>query len=82
MQVVTLYYRAPELLLGAPFYTSAVDVWSIGCIFAELVNFEPLFKADCEVRLNARHAMLAEWPGALCQGVDTCTPHLRPEKGC
>lgn len=34
--VVTLWYRAPELLLGAKHYTTAVDVWSLGCIFAEL----------------------------------------------
>lgn len=35
--VVTLWYRAPELLLGAKHYTTAVDVWSLGCIFAELL---------------------------------------------
>eukprot|EP00873_Tetraselmis_striata_P014501 jgi/Tetstr1/434765/TSEL_023816.t1 len=35
--VVTLYYRAPELLLGAPDYGAPVDVWSVGCIFAELL---------------------------------------------
>ncbi|GIL99259.1 hypothetical protein Vretimale_4482 [Volvox reticuliferus] len=50
-RVVTLYYRAPELLLGAPTYTSAVDLWSVGCIMAEMVNFEPLFKADNEIGL-------------------------------
>ncbi len=49
LQVVTLYYRAPELLLGAQCYTSAVDLWSVGCILAEMVNWEPLFKADNEV---------------------------------
>jgi serine/threonine protein kinase len=50
LQVVTLYYRAPELLLGAPSYTAAVDLWSVGCIMAEMVNFEALFKSDTEVR--------------------------------
>jgi serine/threonine protein kinase len=49
-RVVTLYYRAPELLLGAANYTAAVDLWSIGCILAEMVNFTPLFKDDVEVR--------------------------------
>lgn len=34
--------RAPELLLGAKKYTTAIDMWSIGCIFGELVNKEPL----------------------------------------
>lgn len=42
-QVTTLHYRAPELLLGSQKYTSAVDIWSIGCIFAELVQRAPLF---------------------------------------
>ena len=37
--VVTLWYRAPELLLGARKYSTAVDVWSIGCIMAELLRW-------------------------------------------
>ena len=37
-EVVTLWYRAPEILLGAKGYTMAVDVWSLGCIFAEMVK--------------------------------------------
>lgn len=36
-EVVTLWYRAPEILLGSKVYTMAVDLWSLGCIFAELV---------------------------------------------
>ncbi|XP_067891848.1 cyclin-dependent kinase 2-like isoform X2 [Heterodontus francisci] len=35
-EVVTLWYRAPEILMGCKFYSTAVDVWSIGCIFAEM----------------------------------------------
>ena len=35
-QVVTLWYRAPEILLGAPEYCTPVDIWSLGCIFTEL----------------------------------------------
>lgn len=37
-QVVTLWYRAPEILLGCKYYSTAVDIWSIGCIFAEMVE--------------------------------------------
>lgn len=48
-QVVTLWYRAPEILLGAKHYSTAVDVWSAGCIFAELVTFIPLFPGDSEI---------------------------------
>lgn len=41
--VVTFWYRAPELLLGARHYNKAIDVWAIGCIFAELLTYEPIF---------------------------------------
>jgi serine/threonine protein kinase len=34
---VTLWYRAPEILLGCKYYSTAVDIWSLGCIFAEMV---------------------------------------------
>ena len=45
-QVVTLWYRAPEILLGAKHYSTPVDMWSIGCIFAEMINSRPLFPGD------------------------------------
>ncbi|KAM9972154.1 hypothetical protein ACTFIW_003511 [Dictyostelium discoideum] len=41
--VVTIWYRSPELLLGSKHYTRAVDIWAIGCIFAELITTKPLF---------------------------------------
>ena len=47
--VVTLWYRAPELLLGAERYGFAVDVWSLGCVFAELLSREPLLQGGNEV---------------------------------
>ena len=47
--VVTLWYRAPELLLGAEKYGRAVDMWSIGCIFGELLSKEPLMQGKNEV---------------------------------
>lgn len=36
-EVVTLWYRAPEILLGTKLYATGVDLWSLGCIFAEMV---------------------------------------------
>ncbi|PAV73558.1 hypothetical protein WR25_10407 isoform B [Diploscapter pachys] len=45
-EVVTQYYRAPELLMGARRYTAAVDIWSVGCIFAELLQRKILFQAQ------------------------------------
>lgn len=49
-EVVTLWYRSPEVLLGATHYSTPVDIWSIGCIFAELVRKEPLFPGDSELQ--------------------------------
>jgi cyclin-dependent kinase 8/11 len=42
--VVTIWYRAPELLLGCRHYTRAIDIWAIGCIFAELLNLNAIFQ--------------------------------------
>ncbi|OHF00605.1 hypothetical protein CORC01_04144 [Colletotrichum orchidophilum] len=47
--VVTLWYRSPELLLGARAYGKAVDMWSVGCIFGELLTREPLLQGTNEV---------------------------------
>jgi mitogen-activated protein kinase 1/3 len=43
--VTMRYYRAPELLLVNNYYSTAIDMWSVGCIFAELLNRKPLFAA-------------------------------------
>jgi serine/threonine protein kinase len=48
-EVVTLWYRAPEILLGSQAYSPSVDVWGVGCIFAELVMKSPLFPGTSEV---------------------------------
>jgi serine/threonine protein kinase len=48
-EVVTLWYRAPEILLGSPFYSLGVDVWSVGCIVAEMFTGRPLFPGDSEI---------------------------------
>ncbi|KAF1921240.1 kinase-like domain-containing protein [Ampelomyces quisqualis] len=47
--VVTLWYRAPELLLGATTYSTEIDMWSIGCIFGELVTKAPLLPGSNQV---------------------------------
>jgi len=44
--VVTRWYRAPEIMLSCQEYTKAIDVWSVGCIFAELLGSKPLFPGD------------------------------------
>ena len=48
-EVVTLWYRAPEILLGCHNYATWVDVWSIGCILAEMITGRSLFQGDSEI---------------------------------
>lgn len=44
--VVTIWYRSPDLLLGARHYTPAIDIWSVGCIMGELLYLRPMFKGE------------------------------------
>lgn len=48
-EVITLWYRAPEILLGSQSYSLPVDIWSTGCIFIEMMNKKPFFTGDCEI---------------------------------
>ena len=48
-EVLTLWYRAPEILLGCLEYNTTVDIWSIGCIFAELYTKKPLFHGEHDI---------------------------------
>ncbi|OMJ68888.1 hypothetical protein SteCoe_33525 [Stentor coeruleus] len=43
-EVQTLWYRAPEVLLGCEQYSVSIDMWSVGCIFAELMRWRPMFQ--------------------------------------
>ncbi|KAI9475056.1 hypothetical protein LPJ78_005638 [Coemansia sp. RSA 989] len=69
--VVTLWYRAPELLMGEKEYSTAVDMWSVGCIFAELFVGQPLLQGRGEIdqinRIFAACGVPTEtsWPGFL-----------------
>uniref|UniRef100_H3G9A3 Cyclin-dependent kinase 2 homolog n=1 Tax=Phytophthora ramorum TaxID=164328 RepID=H3G9A3_PHYRM len=71
-EVVTLWYRAPEILLGQEVYSPPVDIWSVGVIFAEMVSKKPLFPGDSEIdqlyRIFRRLAAFgtpneSTWPG-------------------
>ncbi|XP_049774267.1 cyclin-dependent kinase 20-like isoform X2 [Schistocerca cancellata] len=48
-QVATRWYRAPELLYGARYYTESVDLWSVGCILGELLNNSPVFRGETDI---------------------------------
>lgn len=73
--VVTIWYRAPEILLGSKHYTKAIDMWAIGCIFAELMIRTPLFpgaeKKPNEFQ-NDQLQRIAYWCGKL-------TPEIWPD---
>jgi cell division cycle 2-like protein len=67
-EVVTLWYRAPELLLGETDYSTAIDVWSMGCIFGEIIGRKPLFPGEGESDQVSKIAKLlgapseSNWP--------------------
>ncbi|KAK0255536.1 Cyclin-dependent kinase catalytic subunit [Friedmanniomyces endolithicus] len=68
-EVVTLWYRSPEILLGGRQYSTGVDMWSVGCIFAEMATRKPLFPGDGEIdEIFKIFRVLgtpteADWPG-------------------
>lgn len=68
-EVVTMWYKPPELLLGIEVYGCSLDVWAIGCIVAEMIDSTPLFAGDSEIgQLHKIFKRLgtpseAEWPG-------------------
>ncbi|XP_075745532.1 cyclin dependent kinase 11B pitslre isoform X2 [Rhipicephalus microplus] len=67
--VVTMWYRAPELLLGVKEYSTPIDMWSVGCIFGELLTMKPLFPGKSDIdQLNRIFKDLGTpsekiWPG-------------------
>lgn len=67
-EVVTLWYRSPEVLMGGRYF-AAVDVWSVGCVFAEMILGKPLFPGICEIDqlfqifLKLGTPTNSSWPG-------------------
>ncbi|ORE00148.1 CDK1 [Hepatospora eriocheir] len=49
LEIVTLWYRPPEILLGTEYYDASIDVWSLACIMYEIYTTEVLFKGDSEI---------------------------------
>ncbi|KAB0397170.1 hypothetical protein E2I00_004722, partial [Balaenoptera physalus] len=85
--VVTRWYRAPEVILNWMHYTQTVDIWSVGCIMAEMITGKTLFKgSDRILHLEpglpytcgeqARHTAQAGWVGELCSLALHCAPDL------
>ena len=61
--ICSRYYRAPELIFGATEYTAAIDIWSVGCVMAELLTGRPLFAGESGV-------------DQLVEIIKVCPPHL------
>ncbi|CAH1162969.1 unnamed protein product [Phaedon cochleariae] len=68
-QVATRWYRSPELLYGSKTYTPSVDLWSVGCIVAEMIERHPLFPGETDIEQLAivlgtlGTANEENWPG-------------------
>jgi len=68
-EVVTVWYRAPEILLGSTIYSVPIDIWSVGCVFAEMGTGAPLFAGDSEIDTIFKIFQKlgtpteADWPG-------------------
>ena len=73
-KVVTLWYRAPELLLNARTQTTAIDMWSSGCILGELLAHKPLLPGKSEI--NQLELVIGLYPSACLVLVITLTSHL------
>ncbi|PSR92901.1 Cell division control protein, partial [Actinidia chinensis var. chinensis] len=78
-RVLSPGYKAPELLIDAK-YSSPVDIWSVGCIFAEMVTHQPLFNGQCEhTAIMEMFSLLGvpneeTWPGVTSLGINLSNP--------
>ncbi|GAA6032148.1 hypothetical protein JCM8097_007097 [Rhodosporidiobolus ruineniae] len=71
--VVTVWYRSPELLLGARHYTPAIDMWSMGCIYGEMLGLRPMFKGEeAKIELGAKKGGVPFQRDQLSRVVEVC----------
>eukprot|EP00761_Pharyngomonas_kirbyi_P013254 gb/GECH01013281.1/.p1 GENE.gb/GECH01013281.1/~~gb/GECH01013281.1/.p1 ORF type:complete len:306 (+),score=55.91 gb/GECH01013281.1/:1-918(+) len=76
-EVITLWYRAPEILLGSRHYSTPVDIWSIGCIFAEMIKKDPLFPGDSEIDQLHKIFRVCGTPNEEIWPGSTSLPHFK-----
>jgi serine/threonine protein kinase len=87
-EVMTLYYRPPELILGEKVYSIGVDIWALGCTFFELFKSEVLFKVSSELELLFSicecfgYPTESSWPGfsELLRKSKFCMPNIQQKK--
>jgi len=78
-EVVTLWYRAPDVLMGSRTYSTPVDIWSVGCIFAEMANGRPLFNGSSETDQLLKIFRLLGTPDAREWPALTELPEWKPQ---
>ncbi|KAE8198274.1 hypothetical protein A4X06_0g2201 [Tilletia controversa] len=80
-EVVTLWYRAPDVLLGSRTYSTSIDVWSAGCIMAEMISGVPLFRGrDNNDQLNQILRFLGTPDEATIQRLMRDSPDVQPRQ--
>ena len=86
-EVVTLWYRSPEILLGEKHYTPSVDIWSVGCIVAEMLTGRPMFRGESQLdQVYKIFGVLGTPSGETWQGVtslpsyNSSFPTWRPQE--
>lgn len=78
-EVVTLWYRAPDVLLGSRTYSTSIDVWSAGCIMAEMITGVPLFRGrDNNDQLNQILRILGTPDDYAIKRIVTESPDILP----
>ena len=79
--ICSRYYRAPELIFGATDYTTAIDLWSVGCVMAELLLGQPLFPGESGVDQLVEIIKVCAVP-VLSAEMCTCPQGQRQRLGC
>ncbi|KAI0123115.1 serine/threonine-protein kinase [Xylariales sp. AK1849] len=85
--VITRWYRPPELLYGAKHYSGAVDIWSVGCVIAELALRTPFLPGDTEIdqikriSYNIGSPTEENWPGVTDLPEYTADSEVTPLRG-
>lgn len=77
--ICSRYYRAPELIFGATDYTSNIDIWSAGCVLAELLLGQPIFPGDSGVDQLVEIIKVGYW-GWIWTTVHGYLPSRRPRR--
>lgn len=79
--ICSRYYRAPELIFGATDYTTAIDVWSIGCVLAEMLLGQPLFPGEePEWQTHARSALSQQGPHQKFESLEPILTRYHSER--